>query len=233
MWPHCWPCSLLSSSHLVGETISTYCSLCYKVPQACLWHRSADRAVLLHLCVSQNLTDVLFYRIQFSSHLSKKKKPEWFQRPLDQSFNPVKESSCILLWILAWRYAECHNDCCDISLHIFHQGVKSSWCLELLTYFSKPLPISAWERCAVIALGLVEYHMLSDCEFPLNPGDSYSLFENYGRKMGRECESECNELLQASSYYRPISVGFSVWTDVLLGSHSVDFHHIFNLCSIW
>lgn len=50
--------------------------------------------------------------------------------------------------------------------------------------------------------------MLSNCEFPLNPGDSYGLFENYGRKMDRECESECNGLLQASSYYRPISVDF-------------------------
>lgn len=154
-WPHCWPHSLFSSSCLVGETISTDCSLCYKLLQARLWHLSSDHAVLSHLRVSWNLTDALFYRFPPKE---KKQKPEleWFQWSLDQSFNPVKECSHILLWILAWRYTKCHNDCYDISLHIFHQGVKSSWCLELLTYFSKPLLMSAWEHCAVIALGLVE-----------------------------------------------------------------------------
>lgn len=104
---------------------------------------------------------------------------------MDQASYPVKECSCILLWILAWLYAECCHDCCSISLHIFHQGVKSSWCLELLRCFSKPLLISAWEHCAVIALGLIEDCMLLDCEFPFNPGDSYSLFEDQDRGKGR------------------------------------------------
>lgn len=130
---------------------------------------------------------------------------------MDQSSNPMKERRCILLWILAWLYAECHNDYCDISLHIFHQGVKSSWCLELLRYFSEPLLISAWEHCAVIALGLIEYCMLLDCAFPLIQGIPTAFLKTRIGKgeedVRKILKGICNEPLQTN---RSVSVVFCI-----------------------